>query len=304
MGRPAAAEPGRGTGAGGATPLPPHVRDTVRRALAEDLGRGDATTAAVLAPGQTGRARLVARGDLVLAGGPVLEEVFRQVDESLAVRLLHPDGARLEAGNTVAWIEGRCAAILQGERTALNFLQRLCGIATLPARAVAAAAGTRAQVMDTRKTTPGLRWLEKEAVRAGGGRSHRHGLDDGILIKDNHIACAGGSPAEAVRRARSAGPPLLRVEVEIERLADLEPVLAAGADVVLLDNLPPAQVSEAVGQAAGRAVLEASGGITLETIPAYAATGVDRISLGFLTHSAPAADLSLEMDLDSLRHAP
>jgi nicotinate-nucleotide pyrophosphorylase (carboxylating) len=278
---------------------PDWLAATVARALAEDLGRGDVTTAAVVPGDLPGWGRIRAGQPLVLAGGSVVAEVFRQLDPSLEVRRLHHDGAHLPAGAEVARISGRCAAILAGERTALNFLQRLSGIATRTAQAVAATAGTRAVVMDTRKTTPGLRLLEKAAARAGGATSHRGGLDDGILIKDNHVACCGGSPAEAVRRALASGPPLLRIEVEIDRLQDLEGVLAAGADVVMLDNFSPEQVAEAVRRTGARAILEASGGISLDSIGAYAATGVQRISLGFITHSAPAADLGLELEVGS-----
>ena len=195
----------------------------------------------------------------------------------------------------VARIAGPAAALLAAERTALNFLQRLSGIATLTAQAVAAVAGTACRITDTRKTSPGLRLLEKRAVRAGGGLPHRLGLDDGILIKDNHLVLAG-PPAAAVRRARAAAPGGMRIEVEIDRLDDLEAVIEAGAEIVLLDNMTVTEVGEAVRRAAGRVVLEASGGIDLEDLAAYAATGVDRIALGCLTHSAPALDLGFDLE--------
>lgn len=280
--------------------LPPgSLRRLARRALAEDVGRGDWTTALVVPHGRTARALIVSRGPGVVAGLDVCAAVFEGAGRNVAFEALAGDGTRVAAGTLVARIEGPAAALLGAERTALNFLQRLSGIATLTARAVAAVAGTACRITDTRKTTPGLRLLEKRAVHAGGGLAHRLGLDDGILIKDNHLVLAGPAAA-AVRRARAGAPAGLRVEVEIDRLDDLEAVIEAGAEVVLLDNMGIDEVAEAVRRAAGRVVLEASGGIGLEQLAAFAATGVDRIALGCLTHSAPALDLSLEVEVVGL----
>jgi len=268
------------------------IEELVAAALAEDLGEGDVTTAAVVPRGMRARAWIVAKEPLVLAGMAVAERVFARVDPTLTFAARHWDGDRVAAGGTVAEIEGEAASILGAERTALNFLQHLSGIATLTAAYVAAVAGFRVVILDTRKTLPGLRLLEKAAVRAGGGSNHRMGLYDAVLIKDNHIALAGGV-AEAVRRARarSAGP----VEIEVSTPAQVEAALAAGAEILLLDNMDAETLEAAVRAARGRAVLEASGNMTLERIRAVAAAGVDRISVGALTHSAPAADLALRL---------
>ncbi|MFQ5669867.1 MAG: carboxylating nicotinate-nucleotide diphosphorylase [Acidobacteriota bacterium] len=279
--------------------LPPgHVEDIVARSLAEDVGRGDLTTHLLVSRLAQGVGVIRARQPMVLAGGAVAATVFAQVDSDLRYTQKHADGSHLGAGDEIGRVVGRCASILTGERTALNFLQRLSGIATLAAAAVEKVARTGVVLMDTRKTTPGLRLLEKQAVRAGGVSNHRCGLDDGILIKENHIVCCA-SPAAAVRQAREGSPRHLRVEVEIDRLGDLEPVIAAGAELVLLDNFQPGDLREAVRRAGDRVLLEASGGIVLQNIADYAATGVHRLSLGFLTHSAPAADLSLELTAES-----
>lgn len=275
------------------------VEEAVRRALAEDLPWGDLTTEALIPPEWTARARLVARQAGVVAGLPVAERVFRALDPAVSFRARVAEGARVEPGEVLAEVEGRARALLAGERTALNFLQRLSGIATLTARFVEAVGGTGVRIVDTRKTAPGLRALEKYAVRVGGGHNHRHGLSDGVLIKDNHLALlrrAGISLGEAVRRARARVPHTVRVEVEVETLEELEEALQAGADLILLDNMPPDLLREAVRRARGRAVLEASGGIRLETVRAAAEAGVDLISVGALTHSAPALDISLEME--------
>ena len=271
-------------------------RELAARALAEDVGRGDLTTQLVIDPSLRGRAEVHARQTLVVAGTAVAAAVFTAADPRLRVDVAAPDGSRVERGAPVLRVTGTCAPILTAERTALNFLQRLCGIASLAAEARARVEGTGVQLLDTRKTTPGLRRLEKEAVRAGGVSSYRMGLDDGILIKDNHVA-GHGSPAEAVCRARAGSGGSRPVAVEIDHLDDLEEVIAAGASIVLLDNFSVKEVAEAVRCARGRVVLEASGGITLESLRGFAETGVDRISLGFLTHSAPAADLSLELEV-------
>jgi len=270
------------------------VGSLVGRFLEEDVGRGDRTTEAVIPDELTGRARIEAREGAVIAG----LEVARACFVSLGDVVWEPtvsDGDRVEAGDTVVRIRGRLRTILVGERTALNLLQRLSGIATMTRRYVEAVAGTPAQVVDTRKTTPGLRLLEKYAVRVGGGSNHRAGLDDGILIKDNHIAAAGGV-TEAVARALADRPHGLKVEVEVQDLDQLDEALAAGAEAILLDNMSPEMVREAVSKAGGKALLEASGGITLDTVSEYAKTGVDLISVGALTHSVRAIDLSLEVE--------
>ncbi|HKV84453.1 MAG TPA: carboxylating nicotinate-nucleotide diphosphorylase [Ktedonobacterales bacterium] len=274
--------------------------DLVRRALAEDVGRGDVTTEATIPAGTQARARIVAREGGVIAGLPVAALVWRLLDAAVGFEALVDDGARVEPGATLARIQGDARAILTGERTALNFLGRLSGVATLSARCVAAVAGTNARIVDTRKTTPGLRTLEKYAVRLGGAHNHRAGLDDGILIKDNHIAAAGGV-APAIERARAYASHLLRVEVECEDESQVAEAVGAGAEVILLDNMPPDRLRANVGwirERAPRTIIEASGGIGVdpERLAAVAATGVDLISLGALTHSAPNFDVSLEFD--------
>lgn len=288
-----------------AAPLPAHevatllparaVAAAVERALAEDLGEaGDLTSLAVIPPELEAEAVVAARGEGVLAGLQVATEVFRRLDPAVRFEPCAADGERIAPGHVVARLRGPARAILSGERTALNFLQHLSGVATLTRAFVERCAGTRARVVDTRKTLPGLRALQKYAVRVGGGLSHRFGLHDGILIKDNHIALAG-CLAEAVRRARRAAGPLVRVAVEADTLEQLEEALASGADHVLLDNMDVETLRRAVLHCAGRATLEASGGVTLETVRAVAEAGVDFISVGRLTHSAPAVDLSLDV---------
>ena len=271
---------------------PSSYRDIVRRALAEDACRADVTTGATVAAGQRATGDLVVNAACVLAGVDVAVEAFVQLDPGAEVDRRRRDGDRCAPGETIVRITGGAAALLSAERTALNFLQRLSGTATLTRRFVDAAAG-RAAIFDTRKTTPTLRVLEKHAVRAGGGVSHRAALDDGILIKDNHIRIAG-SLTEAVRRTRAArrGLPL---EVEAQSLAEVDEAVAAGADIILLDNLSPADVRTAVARIAGRARVEVSGGVTLDRVAELASTGVDRISVGALTHSAPAVDCSFDL---------
>ncbi len=267
----------------------------VRAALVEDLGpMGDATVRAVIPPGLRYDARLNARRAGVVSGLRLAELAFRLVDPGLRVTPLLADGAAFAAGDTLMRIEGAAGSILMGERVALNFLGRLTGVATLTAAFVAETQGTKARITCTRKTTPGLRMVEKEAVRHGGGANHRYGLSDAILIKDNHIAAAGGvrPVLEAARVARSH---MMRVEIEVDRLDQLAEVLEIGvADVVLLDNMTTPQLAEAVALNAGRLVLEASGNMSLPRIAEVAATGVDYISVGALTHSAPVVDLGLD----------
>jgi nicotinate-nucleotide pyrophosphorylase (carboxylating) len=267
----------------------------VRDALAEDLGAADITTAGTVRPEQRARAVLLAKSRCVIAGLDVALETFRQLDPAIDATVYHADGTLCEPGTVVAEVRGRAATLLTGERTALNFLQRLSGTATMARRFVDAAAG-RITVLDTRKTTPLLRALEKYAVRAGGAVNHRRGLDDGILIKDNHIRLAGGV-VEAVTRMRRSNHPL-PIEVEAQSMEQVDAALAAGADVILLDNLSTADIIEAVKRCRGRAKTEISGGVTLDRLPALAATGADFVSVGALTHSAPAADLSFEIEPD------
>lgn len=263
-------------------------------ALQEDLSAGDITSDALLDPQLCGVATLVARESCVLSGSTVAAEVFRRVDPELQWAALAADGDRLSPGQAVATVRGAVRSILVAERTALNFVRHLCGVATQTAGFVAAAGRPSLRLVDTRKTTPGMRRLEKAAVRHGGGHNHRFALGDGVLIKDNHLA-ACGSVGAAVQRARAGAHHLLRVEVEVTTFEQLDEAIAAGADVVLLDNMSPADIATAVQRAAGRVLLEASGNIRLDTVAAYAATGVDVISSGALTHSARDADLALDL---------
>jgi len=277
-------------------PLAPEAyRELVRQALAEDIGRGDVTTAGTVAAHQRARAVLVAKTPCVLAGMDVASEAFRQCDADVEIRRLRCDGDRCEPGDVVAEFRGHAAGLLTAERTALNFVQRLTGTATL-ARQFVDAAGGRITVLDTRKTTPLLRVLEKYAVRAGGATNHRMRLDDGVLIKDNHVRLAGGVEA-AVGRMRAAHGGM-RIEIEAQSLDQVDDALRAGADIVLLDNLSTPDIVEAVRRCRGRARTEVSGGVTLARLPEIAATGADFVSVGALTHSAPAADLSLEIEPD------
>ena len=270
-----------------------------RAALAEDVGRGDVTSLVTVGPEARARARFVAREGLVVSGLGAARAVFHEASGGEArLSALVEEGERVEAGAVLATVEGGARQVLAAERVALNLVMRLSGVATLTSRYVETVRGTGARITDTRKTTPGLRTLEKAAVRAGGGTNHRSGLDDGILIKDNHLALAGGV-AEAVRRARSGAPHLLKVEVEVESLEDLREALQAGADVVLLDNMTPDEVRSSVefvrGESPGT-VVEVSGGVNLSTVRALAEAGPDLISVGALTHSAPSADVSLEVE--------
>jgi nicotinate-nucleotide pyrophosphorylase (carboxylating) len=272
---------------------PDAYRDLVRRALDEDRGGGDATSAAVIDTGRRARGVILAKSELVVAGLDVAAETFRQLDPAVVVEVLWADGSRAGANEPVAFVTGGAAALLTAERTALNFMQRLSGIATLTAKCVAAAAG-RITILDTRKTTPGLRVLEKYAVRCGGGTNHRQRLDDGLLIKDNHKRLAGGVRNAAIAAMKHAGA--LPVEVEVENLAELDEALAVGVPRILLDNFTTDDIREAVARVNGRAKIEISGGVTLERIPELATTGADFVSVGALTHSAPAADLSFELE--------
>ena len=272
-----------------------HYREVVRRALAEDMGWGDVTTEATVDGSLRARGVIVAKCDCVIAGLDVAAEVFRQLDPAAVITISLPDGASTSKGEIVAEVRGAAGAMLTAERTALNFLQRLSGIATLTRKFVDAAAG-RITILDTRKTTPTLRALEKYAVRAGGGTNHRNGLDDAIMIKDNHIRLAGGV-AEAVKRMREARDDM-PIEVEAQSMEQVEQALVARANVIMLDNMPIDAMREAVRKIAGRAKVEISGGVTLERIPELASTGADYVSVGALTHSAASADLSFELEPD------
>lgn len=271
------------------------LHDVVARALAEDIGHGDLTSLTLVDPAAHGRAQIIAKAPGILCGLPIGQEVFTQVDAQRSViwSSLCADGEAVTPGQILVELTGPVRAILMGERVALNFMQQLSGVSTATAAMVRACAGTRARILDTRKTVPGLRALQRYAVRVGGGVNHRFGLFDAILIKENHIAAAGGV-APALERARAAGP-MVRVEIEVETLAQLDEALAAGADSILLDNMDLDTMRQAVTRTAGRAKLEASGGVTLETVAAIAQTGVDFISAGSLTHSTKALDLSLRL---------
>ncbi|WP_448207124.1 carboxylating nicotinate-nucleotide diphosphorylase [Azospirillum sp. sgz302134] len=267
----------------------------VRAALAEDLGRaGDITTDSIIPADAMATARLAARKDGRVAGLEVALAAFRTLDPDVAIAIGHGDGSDVPPGGTIATVTGRARALLTAERTALNIMGRLSGIATATRALVRAVEGTRARIVCTRKTTPGLRVLEKHAVRLGGGFNHRFGLDDAVLIKDNHIAVAGGI-RPAVERVRAAIGHMVKVEVEVDTLAQLEELLTLPVDVVLLDNMDPETLRRAVAMVDGRMVTEASGNVTLATARAIAESGVDMISVGWLTHSAPNLDIGLDM---------
>ncbi len=270
------------------------IEPLVRAALLEDLGRaGDLTTDAIVPAGARAEPALVARQAGVVAGLDLARLSFELIDPTIELHVAKPDGAKIGPGETIATVHGPARGILTAERTALNFLCHLSGIATATAAAVAAVAGSKAQIVCTRKTTPGLRAVEKYAVRMGGGTNHRFGLDDAVLIKDNHVAIAGGV-TEALRRARENVGHMVKIEVEVDSLAQLAEALASKADAVLLDNMSPALLAQAVAMVDGRAITEASGGVTLEKVAAIAASGVDLISIGWLTHSAAALDIGLD----------
>src|SRR6266850_4001352 len=270
----------------------PHVGALLDIALAEDVGRGDRTSEALIPAGARARGRVRAKQALVVCGLPLLERVFQRIGP-VEITVDAAEGSRAAAGQVLATVDGAARTLLAGERVALNLLQHLCGIATLTRAYVDRVAGTRLVVRDTRKTLPGMRALAKYAVRTGGAANHRLGLDDAILIKDNHLTLRGGDVAEAVRAARAASPELA-VEVECRTLAEVAAAVDARPDLILLDNMRPEEITLAVRRVAGRIPLEASGGVTLDTLPAIAATGVDMVAIGALTHSAPAVDLNLK----------
>lgn len=270
------------------------LRSQIKTFLAEDIGRGDLTSEAIFARSDLGRARLVARHPCVMAGVELVAgEVFKVQNPAIEISETAADGTRVQPGEVLMVVEGPVIDLLKAERVALNLLQRLSGIATLTARYVEQVSGLAVRITDTRKTTPGLRMLEKYAVQVGGGANHRFNLTDGILIKDNHIA-ACGSLTEAVRRVRAVAPHTIKIEVETDTLAQVDECLACGVDIIMLDNMSPATMTEAVRRIAGRALVEASGGVNLTTVAAIAGCGVDIISIGALTHSAPACDIGMD----------
>lgn len=270
------------------------LKTVIQTALDEDIGPGDITTGAALRGDETGIARVTAKTEMVVAGIDVFGEVFLSLDSSLIFTARRRDGETVGNGDLLAEISGNLASILTAERVALNLFQRMSGIATMTRRYSDAICGTRAKILDTRKTAPGLRILDKYAVRVGGGYNHRFALYDGVLIKDNHITAAGGI-GPAVRRIRERIPHTLKIEVEVKDMAELEEALAAGAETILLDNMELAEMARAVNRVAGKIPLEASGNMTLERVREVAATGVDLISVGALTHSVTAADISLNV---------
>ena len=268
----------------------------IELALVEDVGPGDITTESTISDAQIARGTIVVQSGGVIAGLPIAERVFERVDPSLEFRTLVKDGEVVQSMKPIASVGGAAASILTAERIVLNFLQRLSGTATLTAQFVAAAAAYSAKIIDTRKTTAGWRTIQKYAVRVGGGHNHRFGLYDGILIKDNHIVAAGGI-AQAAERAKSGAPHTSKIEIEVETLDEVEEALQAKADILLFDNMPVDLMEAAVAKVAGRAITEASGGITLDKVESVAATGVDLISVGALTHSAAPLDISLDLDI-------
>lgn len=275
------------------------IDETISRALAEDLSYGDITSEALIAENWQGKASIMVKSEGVLAGIEVAKQVFLKVDPELRVEILVPDGTKVKSGDIVAFVAGGVSSILKGERTALNFLQRLSGIASETARYVEVVKGLPVKIMDTRKTTPGLRNLEKYAVRMGGGENHRRHLGDGVLIKDNHLAALrshGLTIKDIVAQARGKAPPSLKIEVEAKTMGEAQKAAEAGADIIMLDNMNLDDLRQAVQLIKGRALIEASGGINLANVWAVAETGVDFISIGAITHSAKALDISLELE--------
>lgn len=278
----------------------PQVEKIVARALKEDLAWGDITTEALVPSSLSGEGTFLAKTNGILAGLPVAELTFKKVDPSIEVKAIFSDGNRFEKGDKLATVSGPLAGILKAERTALNFLQRMSAIATDTAKYVAAVSGLKTCILDTRKTAPGLRILDKYSVRVGGGQNHRYHLGDGILIKDNHIAClkkAGCSLEEGIRMVRARAPFHLKVEVEVTNHQEVREAIKAGADLLLLDNMSPEEMKEAVRMAKGKCLTEASGGVNLQNVRTVAESGVDYISVGAVTHSIKALDISLEVGL-------
>jgi nicotinate-nucleotide pyrophosphorylase (carboxylating) len=270
------------------------IRNIIEAALAEDIGTGDITTQATVSRKKKGRAQAIAKDDFVIAGIDVFAETFQLLDRSIKVKKLMDDGCRAEKGDVIAEVVGSLYNILQAERVALNLFQRMSGIATLTAKYVETVRGTKAKIIDTRKTMPGLRVLDKMAVRIGGGCNHRTGLYDGVLIKDNHIEAAGGITS-AVKAQRKHLPHTLKIEVETKNIKEVKEALKSGVDIIMLDNMTVPAMRKAVDFVAGRALLEASGNVSLQSVSEIAAIGVDLISIGELTHSVRAADISLKI---------
>jgi nicotinate-nucleotide pyrophosphorylase (carboxylating) len=268
------------------------IERIIRTALAEDIGLGDVTTEVTVARDSVAHAELVAKEDFTLAGIDVAEVVFHTLDPDVRFEKIFVDGQTVRKGEVIAWLKGKSSILLQGERVALNLLQRMSGIASLTAQYVSEVEGTSAKIVDTRKTVPGLRALDKYAVRMGGGRNHRIGLFDGVLIKENHIAAAGGITA-AIERAKERLPHTLKIEIETQNLEEVEEALRAGADIIMLDNMSLSEMSQGVALINSKALVEASGGVNLERVRDIAETGVDIISVGALTHSVVAADISM-----------
>jgi len=278
---------------------PALIRRIVAAALEEDGARRDVTTQALVPADQQGSGSVVAKKEGVVCGLPIAAATFATLDTEVRLEPLVPEGAAVAPGDVISRVEGPLAPILSGERVALNFLQRLSGIATATRRLVDATAGLDVRILDTRKTTPGMRALERYAVRVGGGHNHRFNLSDAVLIKDNHLAAArarGLTIAQVLEQARAAAPEGMQIEIEVTTVDEAREAFAAGADAILLDNMPLDAMRQAVALAKGRALIEASGGVTLENVRAIAETGVDRISVGGITHSAPALDISLELE--------
>ena len=270
------------------------IRNIIEATLAEDIGTGDITTQATVSRKKKGRAQAVAKDDFVIAGVDVFAETFQLLDKSIKIKKLINDGCRAKKGDVIVEVSGSLSNILQAERVALNLFQRMCGIATLTAKYVKAVRGRKAKILDTRKTMPGLRVLDKMAVRIGGGCNHRTGLYDGVLIKDNHIEASGGIVA-AVKAQRKRLPHTLKIEVETKNIQEVKEALKCGVDIIMLDNMSVPAMKKAVDFVAGRALLEASGNVSLQRVSEIAATGVDLISIGELTHSVRAADISLKI---------
>lgn len=284
----------------GKTMVDTKIRRIIAAALAEDIGKGDITTLATVSPKKKGRAVAVAKQDFIVAGLEIFEFAFKCIDKNIKVNKFTTDGNPVKEGDILAEVAGRLSVILQAERTALNFLQRMCGIATQTARYVRAVQGTGVQILDTRKTVPGLRLLDKMAVRLGGGMNHRFGLFDAVLIKDNHIEAAGGITA-AVAAQKKYLKKKLKIEVEVKNISEVKEALACGVDIIMLDNMTNAAMKKAVALVQGRALTEASGNVNLRRIVSIAKTGVDFISIGELTHSVSAADISLLVENDGFQ---
>ena len=277
------------------------IKMIIEAALAEDIGTGDITTMAIVSRAQTGHAQAIAKNDFVIAGIDIFKETFLLLNDKIIVKKLISDGKRAKKGSIIAEISGSLFYILQAERVALNLFQRMCGIATLTAKFVEAVHGSKTKILDTRKTLPGLRVLDKMAVSIGGGFNHRMGLYDGVLIKDNHIAAAGSITA-AVDMQRQSLPHILKIEVETKNMSEVKEALKCGADIIMLDNMTPEEMKKAVSFVAGRALIEASGNVSLQNVAEIADTGVDLISVGELTHSVRAADISLKINTEATKN--